>query len=70
VLVAAEVTKDGQSLTLREPNGKPVWAGEAAVSDRDGRDAANRERPVAAPPLYQTDLERHLWSWEDHEVRA
>lgn len=51
VLVAAEVTKGRRTLILRDANGRPAWVG----------DAARRHRG-AATPLYQSDLDRHLWS--------
>jgi len=53
-----------------DKNGRPVWTGGSADVQRGDADAGNPRRSVAAPPLYQTDLDRHLWSWEGREARA
>jgi hypothetical protein len=55
VVIAAEVKKGSRVLRVRDHEGAPRWDG--------WTQAASSVPARAETPLYQTDLDRHLWSW-------
>jgi hypothetical protein len=73
VLVAAKVRTGRRVLNLRDADGRPLWSGWKQVEEELAVPAcqsvhAGVEIQHESPEscfLYKSDVDRHLWSWED-----